>query len=122
MERIQTDFHDLLISMRSGSVMMDLNEKFNEVLAAVLETGGKGKLTIDINIEPARMGVGGCVLEVKTQHTTKLKKPQHDIGSSTFFVDSEGKLVRDDPTQTAMFEQADERAARNAKATGRASQ
>jgi hypothetical protein len=91
--------------MRSGQVAQDANMKFNEVLKAVLDTGGKGKLSIELTIAPSKMGMGGCVVEVELNHECKLKKPELQIGKSLFFVTAEGTLTRDDPQQTAMFQQ-----------------
>ena len=102
--RMNNDLLSVLLEMRSGQVATDCNEKFNEVLAAVLETGGKGKLTIELHVAPSKMGLGGAVLEVETFHECKLKKPELGIGKSVFFVTKEGKLTRDDPAQSAMFE------------------
>lgn len=90
--------------MRSGQVASDCNAKFNEVLKAVIDTGGKGELTIKLLIKPSRMGMGGAVIEVETEHECKMKKPELQIGRSVFFVTAEGDLTRNDPGQEAMFE------------------
>jgi hypothetical protein len=105
-EKPQSDFYQLLIEMRSGRVLQDINQKFNTVLAAVLDTGSKGKVTIDLNIEPGRMGAGGAVLEIELSHNIKMKTPEHDIGKAVFFVNKQGVLTREDPEQTALFAEA----------------
>lgn len=99
-----TDFVNLIMEMRNGRVAQDLNNKFNEVLTGVLESGGKGELSVTFKLEPSRMGMGGVVLEVETEHKTKIKRPEVKIGSSVFFVGTDGNLTRDDPAQEAMFE------------------
>lgn len=99
----QTDLLAVLLEMRSGKVATSLNEKFNEVLGAVLETGGKGELTVKLFIKPSKMGMGGAVVEVELDHDVKLKKPELEIGRSFFFVSREGVLTREDPEQTALF-------------------
>jgi hypothetical protein len=99
-----TDFVSLLAEMRNGAVVMDLNAKFNEMLTAVLDTGGKGELTIKIKAAPSKFGMGGAVLEVETEHECKMKKPELAVGKAFFFVSKEGALTRDDPAQAAMFE------------------
>ena len=98
-----TDLLQVLLDMRSGQVAADCNAKFNEVLGAVLETGGKGELILKLKLEPSKMGMGGCVLEVEASHELKTKKPELPIGKAFFFVSSDGTLTRDDPAQTAMF-------------------
>jgi hypothetical protein len=99
-----TDLLQVLLDMRSGAVAADCNKKFSEVLQAVLETGGKGELTMKLFIEPSKMGMGGAVIEVETRHECKLKKPELAAGKSFFFVTRNGDLSRDDPDQIAMFE------------------
>jgi hypothetical protein len=98
------DVLQVLLDMRQGAVAADVSKKFDEVVQAVIETGGKGELTLKLSVKPSKMGMGGCVIEVETSHECKLRKPQLDIGKSTFFVSREGKLTRDDPNQTSMFE------------------
>ncbi len=99
-----TDLLQVLLDMRNGQVATDCNAKFNEVLGAVLETGGKGELTIKLFVKPSKMGMGGAVIEVETEHECKTKKPELAVGRSFFFVTKEGDLTRDDPAQTAMFD------------------
>lgn len=108
-EAKKTDFMNLLMEMRNGAVAQDLNEKFNEMLSAVLESAGPGELTIKIKAKPSKMGTGGAVLEVETEHECKLKKPELSVGSSRFFVTHEGVLTRDNPAQAAMFQIDDPR-------------
>lgn len=99
-----TDFLQLLVEMRSGAVALDVNAKFNEMLSAVVETGGKGEFTLKIKASPSKLGMGGAVLEVETEHDVKVKKPELKVGSAVFFVTKDGQLTREDPAQTAMFE------------------
>jgi len=99
-----TDLLQVLLDMRNGQVAADCNKKFNEVLTAVLDTGGKGELTLKLSVKPSRMGMGGVVLEVEASHELKTKKPELPIGKATFFVSSDGTLTRDDPSQGTMFE------------------
>ena len=99
-----TDLLQVILDMRSGQVAQDCNNKFNDVLSAVLDTGGKGELTIKILVEPSKFGMGRAVLEVQATHECKTKKPELAIGKSLFFVTRDGALTREDPEQTAMFD------------------
>jgi|ERR1051326_196075 hypothetical protein len=103
MSQANNDILQVLLDMRNGAVAADVNEKFEEMIRAVLETGGKGKLTVELSVEPSKKGMGGVVLEVEARHACKLKKPELPIGSAVFFVSKEGKLTRDDPAQEQMF-------------------
>jgi hypothetical protein len=99
-----TDLLFVLEDMRNGQVAEDCGQKFNEVLKAVLDTGGKGEFTIKLFIRPSRMGMCGAdgllaVFEVEIEHECKLKKPEPAIGRSVFFVTKDGELTRDDPAQ-----------------------
>jgi len=98
-----TDLLSVILEMRNGGVAADCNRKFNEVLDAVLKTGGKGRLTINLDIKPSKMGMGGAVVEVETEHECKMKKPELAVGRSFFFVTNDGDLTRQDPDQADMF-------------------
>lgn len=99
-----TDLLQVLTEMRNGAVIMDCNRKFNELLAAVYETQQKGSLTLKIHVKPAKLAMGGGVLEVETEHDCGINKPELPIGRSLFFVARDGRLTRDDPQQSEMFE------------------
>lgn len=101
---MQNDVLQVLLDMRNGAVAADINGKFNEMAQAVLETGGKGELTIVLKLEPSKLGMGGAVLEVQATHDCKMKKPELKVGTAFFFVTKDGQLTRDDPAQVAMFE------------------
>ena len=98
-----TDILRVLFDMRQGEVAADISRHFDELKTAVLETRGKGKLTIEINLEPSKCAIGGAVLEIKADHNCKLKKPHLAVGSAHFFVTADGDLTRDDPAQEALF-------------------
>jgi hypothetical protein len=98
-----TDILALLFDMRNGEVAADIARHFDELKTAVLETRGKGKLTIELNLEPSKCAIGGAVLEIKAEHSCKVKKPELAVGAAHFFVTEQGDLTRDDPAQAAMF-------------------
>lgn len=104
-----TDLLNVLLDMRSGQVATDCNLKFNEVLKAVLDTGGKGELTIKLLIKPSKLAMGGAVIEVETEHECKLKKPELAIGKAVFFVTKDGDLTRNNPDQGPLFDGVRER-------------
>jgi len=99
---MKSDFLATILDMRQGKVAQNCNEKFNECLQAVLDTGGKGELTLKLHIRPSKMGLGGAVVEVEMEHDIKLKKPELEIGKAFFFVARDGSLTREDPEQIAM--------------------
>lgn len=98
------DFVSTVMEMRNGKVAADISRDFNEVYGAVLETGGKGQITITIDITPTRADMSaGRIKEVSLEHSVKLKKPKRPIGPSAFFVTDDGSLSRTDPEQMEMF-------------------
>ncbi len=98
-----TDLLQVLLDMRNGQVAADCNQKFNDVLRSVIETAGKGELTIKLFIKPSKLGMGGAVVEVETEHECKMRRPELSVGRSLFFVSESGDLVRDNPDQAALF-------------------
>lgn len=48
------DFVSTLMDMRNGKVAADISRDFAEVYGAVLDTGGKGQITVTIDITPTR--------------------------------------------------------------------
>jgi len=93
------------MDMRSGSVAQDINSKFNELVSAVLETGAKGELTVKLLVKPSKYAMGGAVVEVEAEHEVKSKVPELKVGKSVFFITKDGRMTREDPAQSAMFEQ-----------------
>ena len=98
----QNDIFQKIIEMRSG-VSVNINEKFNELVDAVLEVRAKGKLTIEINVAPQKVSKQGNVVEVTMHHTIKMVKPEEKPSATTFFVNDEGRLMREDPAQEKLF-------------------
>ena len=98
-----SDFVSTLMTMRGGEVALDCNRKFHELLASVLETGKKGKLNLSIEIKPSKFAMGGAVIEVETEHSCEVKKPELSLGRTLFFISKDGDLTRDDPAQIAMY-------------------
>jgi hypothetical protein len=110
-----TDILRLLFDMRNGEVAGDISRHFDELKTAVIQTRGKGKLTIELSLEPSKCAIGGAVLEIKTKHICKVKKPELAVGDAHFFVTAEGDLTRDDPAQEAMFEEANKQTGQEQK-------
>jgi hypothetical protein len=102
-QRPMTDLLGLLSDMRNGAVISDLNRKFNDLVAGVLDTGKGGKMVITLSIAPQKFGMGGVVLEVSAEHKVKLEIPELAIGSAVFFATDDGVLTREDPNQERMF-------------------
>lgn len=73
----------------------ELTDGLHEVVAAVLETGKSGSVTLTIKVDPDKKADG--ILRVSD--AVKIMIPQHDRGTSIYFRDSTGNLTRNNPMQ-----------------------
>lgn len=76
---------------------VELSDEMQAVVAACIETGRKGQITLKVTIAPQKDGV-------TYQVTTDLqaKKPRAERTPALFFADDAGNLLRSDPRQLAM--------------------
>ena len=88
------NFVAVLTQLRRGAAVMDASEGLAEVVKAVRKTGKKGKLVLTISVKPLNKG---DAVDLEDEVNPKLPKP--NMGSSLFFADDDGALVRNDPRQ-----------------------
>ena len=86
-------FKDVLIELGEGSTHSELSDAFWELLQRVQDTGKAGTLTLQIAISPN----GAGRIDVKDE--VKLKLPEFNRPSSSFFIDNSGNASRRDPNQ-----------------------
>ncbi|WP_326637326.1 hypothetical protein OG884_26675 [Streptosporangium sp. NBC_01755] len=91
-------FATVLQDLRKGAVLEEAAAELQQLVASVLETGKKGKLTLVVAIEP--MKGNETALTVAADVTTT--RPKSPPKAAVFFADSEFNLVRDDPRQIAL--------------------
>lgn len=103
-----TDYINTLLEARNGKVAADINAKFTELVAAIMETGKSGKISVTLAVKPSRVA-NHRVVEVAIAHDCKISKPEQEIGEAVFFLTPTGELSRVDPAQEEMFEIAKER-------------
>jgi hypothetical protein len=98
------DFQDMVVGLRNGAVLAQLNEKLREVIAAVRETEKAGALLVTFRVSPGAKGKGGAdVIVVDADMKTKV--PQPDLGRTFFFTDEECNLLRNNPRQMMLGQQ-----------------
>ena len=90
-------FMDFLREHRSGVTHDMLSDKLQELVAAVVQEGKGGTLTLKISVKPMGKNDG---LSVAAEIATK--PPKETPGESIFFPTPENNLVRQDPRQQAM--------------------
>lgn len=86
-------FTEVIGDLRSGA-LHQLNEKLDEVVAAVIETRRAGEITFKLKIKPNGDG------SVEIEDNIKAKVPEQPRGKTIMFVDSENALRRTDPRQS----------------------
>lgn len=91
-------FMDFLREHRNGATHDELSDALQSLVAAVVEEGKGGTLTLTVSIKP--MGRDSGALEVGTE--IKAKPPKSAPGTSIFFPTPENNLHRQDPRQQAL--------------------
>jgi hypothetical protein len=98
-DAVRTDFIGVLEKLRNGDAVFELSQELEKVVAAVGETGKKGSLTLELNLEPQKGdSVTLCLLD-----NIKTKIPKKSKGGSIFFRTDKNMLQREDPRQMRLF-------------------
>lgn len=93
-ERRVRPFADVLVELNRGRTHAELSKDLQDLIAAVMDTGRKGTLTVQLTV--AKSKASGQV-EVIDNVVTKLPRP--DRAASIFYVDDDANLTRTDPNQ-----------------------
>ncbi len=91
--RSLTQFSDWVTDHARGTVNDEMTAAFAEVVQAVTHLDAKGKVTLELTVEPA--GSGGRTVVVAGKVTAKPPLPDPEV--SIFYADGDGGLHRDDP-------------------------
>lgn len=83
-----------LTEISDGELLEQLDGKFRQLVAAVLETGNKGQLQLTLKVKRK-----GGTNQVEIAPTVKASVPDADIPARILFATEEGSLHRDDPNQ-----------------------
>lgn len=86
-------FIGFLQSNRRGEIPAEADAAMTDILAALREHGGKGKLTLTMNFSFTKSGQ----IEIKPE--LKSEKPRRAMSSGLYFADDDGNLTRTDPKQ-----------------------
>lgn len=87
------DFNHTIKSMRQGELHAQLTDELTELVAAVMQQGRGGTLTLKLTVKPDR-----GALFIDGDIATKLPKPR--VGAAMFYGDEHGNLFSRDPKQT----------------------
>lgn len=87
------NFLEFLQSFRRGELLSQADRELEKVVEAMAETGGDGKLVIELPFKLNKAGQIECTPKVKAT------VPQRPMGTGIYFADDEGRLSRRDPRQ-----------------------
>lgn len=87
-------FFDNLSEINEGALLTALDKKMADLVAAVLETGNNGTLTLKLSCK-RKGGVNQVVIEPKVTASI----PDPTIAPRIMFADTSGTLHTDDPAQ-----------------------
>ncbi|PYG00186.1 hypothetical protein SAMN05216184_104125 [Georgenia satyanarayanai] len=87
-------FADWLREQQSGRTHDELSQNLRDLVSAVVDTGKKGTLTLQITVAPFDRAEGDALI---VSDAVKLSLPQHDRRKSIFHADKHHNLTKDDP-------------------------
>jgi hypothetical protein len=93
------DFAAFLMEHRRGKTHDELSEALRDLVLSVEDTRKPGKITYTLTIKPQERTPGA----VMVADQIKCSLPEHDRSESIFFATESGELIRNDPRQTALF-------------------
>lgn len=104
------DVLGVLVQIARGQAIEEIGREFNNVMDDVRACGGTGEVTIKIKVQAVGWNQrSGDLSEVAVTHSVGSKRPKRKLGSSTFFLTSEGELTRNDPAQMELDDMTTER-------------
>jgi hypothetical protein len=86
-------FLQLLQTHRRGEIPSEADDALSDILTALREHGGKGKLTLTLNLKLNKTG------QIELTPDLKAEKPRRAMSTGLFFADDDGRLLRRDPNQ-----------------------
>ena len=100
------DILGTLADLDRGMFAISCGRKLLELNRAVAEVRAPGTLTITLKIKPAGFSdATGKVNQCEIQPAIDIKKPEHPLRKSLFFLTEDARLSRQDPDQLDMFEE-----------------
>lgn len=86
-------FIGFIQSHRRGEIPTEGDAAMTDILNAIREHGGKGKLTLTMNFKLNKSG------QIEIQPDLKVEKPRRAMSTGLYFADDDGNLSRRDPKQ-----------------------
>jgi len=92
-------FLNLLAQVRNGAFIDRAGAELSALVLAVRDTGKKGKISFELEIEPFK----GDDVTLSITDKITVKPPQPEMGRTLMFAIADGELSRKDPRQPDMF-------------------
>jgi len=97
------NFLTFLQTFRRGELLNQGDAQLQKIIEAMAETGGDGKLTIELPFKLNKAGQIECTPKIS------VKVPQHPMGTGIYFADDQGHLSRRDPNQLDIEDEIERR-------------
>lgn len=102
------NFLEFIQHHRRGALLRQADDMLAEIIAAITDTGGNGKLVIEL---PFKLNEAGqIVCDGKCKPTI----PRRSIGTGIYFTTDDGRLSTRDPNQMDIEDEIERRRAREA--------
>ena len=101
--RNELNFLEFIQSFRRGELLDEGNQKLNELMEAIGQTGAGGKLSLTFDLKVNKAGQ----LEITPNLT--IKKPARALGTGIYFVSDDNRLTRRDPRQMDIEDEIERR-------------
>lgn len=87
------NFLEFIQSFRRGELLRHGDRELANIIEAISDTGGDGKLVIELPFKRNKAGQIECTPKIKAT------VPQHPLGTGIYFASEDGGLSRRDPNQ-----------------------
>lgn len=101
-EHQSNGFTATIAELNRGRFVGEVSDKFAELCREVNRLGKRGELTVKLKVEP---NTDGETFEVKPFVDAKI--PKSDLKPANFYMDENGRLLRDNPRQPELFKSLD---------------
>jgi hypothetical protein len=90
-------FADVIVDLGRGQLHRELSDELQDLIAAVMDTGKKGSITLQLQVSKSKSGE-----QVEIVDVVKVAQPKAARPASIFFVDHDHNVTRTDPNQIAL--------------------
>ena len=97
------NFLQFIQTFRRGDLLDDCNQKLNELMEALGNTGKNGSFSLKFDFKHNKAG------QLEVTPAASIKKPIRDVQPGIYFVSDDNRLTRRDPRQMDIEDEIDRR-------------